>query len=50
MECRWVLGFDLATNGGVSFEVTDPAFLEDLVQPDMWAKWLIALLLGRLQM
>jgi len=46
MICRCALGFDLTTNGEVSFEVTDPAFPENLAQEDMIAKWLVALLLG----
>ena len=42
----WALGFDLATNGEVSFEVSEPGTLADLLLPAMWHKWLIALVLG----
>jgi hypothetical protein len=40
------LGFDLATNGEVSFEVTDPSLWNTLLLEELWAKWLIALILG----
>jgi hypothetical protein len=44
----WALGFDLATNGGVSFDIIDPASLTDLGQPEIWPKWCIALSLGKI--
>ena len=38
----WALGFDLATNGQVSFELSEPETLVDLQLPAMWHKVSVA--------